>query len=761
MAAHSQSLQPPHLFFSRNSSSRSTNALTTSRQLLPPSMYTMKRKTTEEPWSSLARTTNDILELKEKNQRLRRELEDLRAAERRHDSDIDARRSLLSAAESKAQRLERQLVASAEERRDIVSDMETRFRKREEDLLEEIRQQNLQLEETREERMRSVTMLERKLEEERGSHQAMVSEWQTTLATNQQRCEQEIEETKQLSERKGKELDSNIERLEEELRRCNCELEDERQTVQQLRSYIGTSLPSATDNNNVASVLEEENATLKIQLQKSEVETDSFRSTVELLNVRLASLSEIVNIQQSELSKSTNFMMGEENKMQTLLTKWREKVFALLVQQKSREIEASQRRAKSEKELSEMLKEVRELQTECEVQKHSLADRTAQLELQRHQTQKLEDSSKTLQEENASLTCQRDTAIRSLNDIKQQCQSLFEWLTDRQSAIQCASVKLQSIEQRVVFATGRISLLRGLYNRQEAVWKSRMNAVLSNQSNQLPESTNDETSDEASDDTALTLVPVDHLRSEVVRLTSERDSLLLRLEEDAAHLEERLQSVREQYETQLQDKTFESNHFRNSLTEERIRTSNLESELEESRTSVVELQQSLASFQSDMTNRMASSEKKYEESLREAKLAHAEQLSDVVTKLQTSEAELTKTAAELFHIKRQTVRDTERTKEQFELQIEELERQLRLTQDKLRSVQSEKNILTTLKQEELSSRSSHIKESRVLSSRENIGDSREQVEVHQPEDVRVLLGQLQSLSSELRRIDVEVRDKAT
>ena len=83
----------------------------------------------------------------------------------------------------------------------------------------------------------------------------------------------------------------------------------------------------------------------------------------------------------------------------------------------------------------------------------------------------------------------------------------------------------------------------------------------------------------------------------------------------------------------------------------------------------------------------------YEESLREAKLAHAEQLSDVVTKLQTSEAELTKTAAELFHIKRQTVRDTERTKEQFELQIEELERQLRLTQDKLRSVQSEKNIL--------------------------------------------------------------------
>ena len=101
-----------------------------------------------------------------------------------------------------------------------------------------------------------------------------------------------------------------------------------------------------------------------------------------------------------------------------------------------------------------------------------------------------------------------------------------------------------AIESKEIYSVYYI----GLYNRQEAVWKSRMNAVLSNQSNQLPESTNDETSDEASDDTALTLVPVDHLRSEVVRLTSERDSLLLRLEEDAAHLEERLQSVREQCE---------------------------------------------------------------------------------------------------------------------------------------------------------------------------------------------------------------------
>lgn len=84
----------------------------------------------------------------------------------------------------------------------------------------------------------------------------------------------------------------------------------------------------------------------------------------------------------------------------------------------------------------------------------------------------------------------------------------------------------------------------GLYSRQEALWKSRMNAVLGNQPRQSHESSTEGT--ETDDVTALIAVPVDRLRSEVLRLTNERDSLVSRLEDDAAHLEERLQSVRDQ-----------------------------------------------------------------------------------------------------------------------------------------------------------------------------------------------------------------------
>jgi hypothetical protein len=64
-----------------------------------------------------------------------------------------------------------------------------------------------------------------------------------------------------------------------------------------------------------------------------------------------------------------------------------------------------------------------------------------------------------------------------------------------------------------------------------------------------------------------------------------------------------------------------------------------------------------------------------------------------MAQLQASEAELAKAVAEMQHVKCQSTRDSERAKEQFELQCEELERQLKESQEKLQNVESERNIL--------------------------------------------------------------------
>ena len=85
--------------------------------------------------------------------------------------------------------------------------------------------------------------------------------------------------------------------------------------------------------------LQKENKAVKQNITSLLQENEHLRSTVELLNVRLSSMNEILSIQETELVKfQTKFTKGDSSQGDSLLPKWREKVFALLVQLKSQEI---------------------------------------------------------------------------------------------------------------------------------------------------------------------------------------------------------------------------------------------------------------------------------------------------------------------------------------------------------------------------------------------------------------------------------------
>ena len=105
-------------------------------------------------------------------------------------------------------------------------------------------------------------------------------------------------------------------------------------TVDQLRAYIGENLPNVQIEN-LQKEIEEAREHMANLLQENE----RVRSTVELLNVRLSSMNEILLIQESELLKfQSKFVRDPGDQEDSLLTKWREKVFALLVQLKSQQI---------------------------------------------------------------------------------------------------------------------------------------------------------------------------------------------------------------------------------------------------------------------------------------------------------------------------------------------------------------------------------------------------------------------------------------
>jgi chromosome segregation ATPase len=209
-------LLPPHLFSTHKPVADTTTEHAESRELLPPSRYTTTRSPTEEPWNSLAKATSEILQLKDNNQRLRRQVEELKTVERRYKDDANARR-LLSAAEAKIQTLENQLVDRLQEQRQVVADKEARLKEREDELLDKVRQQDERLEELREERVRSVTLLEGQLEKEREDHESVVRKLEHAMATNREQSERDIQELKQSNEEKLKEMEGSVKTLEEEL----------------------------------------------------------------------------------------------------------------------------------------------------------------------------------------------------------------------------------------------------------------------------------------------------------------------------------------------------------------------------------------------------------------------------------------------------------------------------------------------------------------------------------------------------------------
>ena len=102
--------------------------------------------------------------------------------------------------------------------------------------------------------------------------------------------------------------------------------------VSQLKAYIGENLPDSQLER-----LKQENTDLRSDSKALRHENTSLKTTVDLLNIRLSSISEILTIQDAELKKSLKSPASDIQE-DNLVTLWRQKVFALLVQLKSQEI---------------------------------------------------------------------------------------------------------------------------------------------------------------------------------------------------------------------------------------------------------------------------------------------------------------------------------------------------------------------------------------------------------------------------------------
>ena len=115
------------------------------------------------------------------------------------------------------------------------------------------------------------------------------------------------------------------------MNQVTAESETAAKTIEELRKYIGNKLSDSQLQR-----LEEEIQRVKSENEQLKETCKVLESTNELLNVRLSSLSNVLHIQETEMSRNDIYLDGE--KASVLLKKWREKVYALLVQLKAQEI---------------------------------------------------------------------------------------------------------------------------------------------------------------------------------------------------------------------------------------------------------------------------------------------------------------------------------------------------------------------------------------------------------------------------------------
>ncbi|KAF6113043.1 coiled-coil alpha-helical rod protein 1 [Phyllostomus discolor] len=180
------------------------------------------------------------------------------------------------------------------------------------------------------------------------------------------------------------------EMLRKQLSKTQEDLEVQVTLVENLRRYVGEQVPPEVHSQ----MWESERQDLLETVQHLQEDRDSLHSTVELLQVRVQSLTHILSMQEEELARKVQPSDSLEpelpRKVQSLLKRWREKVFALMVQLKAQELEHGACVQHLKGQVAELQERTSAQSQEQAILQRSLEDKAAQVEVERMGTKTLQ-----------------------------------------------------------------------------------------------------------------------------------------------------------------------------------------------------------------------------------------------------------------------------------------------------------------------------------------------------------------------------------
>ncbi|XP_056397247.1 coiled-coil alpha-helical rod protein 1-like isoform X2 [Hyla sarda] len=429
--------------------------------------------------------------------------------------------------------------------------------------------------------------------------------------------------------------------LEAEVSQSQSELESQNALVLQLRTYIGELVP---DNRQVEEQ-KREKTELKNTIQLLEKERDALQTSMSLLQTRLSSLTHILSLQESDLCKKADKHLDGQ-KTQQLLKLWREKVFSLMVQLKSEDINKENDNRKIQEKIYSLENSVRESNQQLALYSHAMQDRTAELEMERVRNKCLEDKLTATQTSAASLSSRAEKAEQTVLQLKQMIDSFVQAFYTQENSFRGTLQRLVTLGQRVTFATKRVDTIQGLVAQRLALVKLR------------PE---EQPSNTVTDD--ICRPSYEDLVVEVNLLNEERDRLSAELKRSALIIEGRVTETREKLEAELEAYHHTASLLRSSLheTEERERT--LREQVVDLEKRLQEACETATQVQEQLRDQKAEYEKELQDKVRALEEKTAQQLAQMEKHLHDARREHTKAVVALRQSERQMQREKARNQE--------------------------------------------------------------------------------------------------
>uniref|UniRef100_A0A2K5WSC6 Coiled-coil alpha-helical rod protein 1 n=1 Tax=Macaca fascicularis TaxID=9541 RepID=A0A2K5WSC6_MACFA len=551
---------------------------------------------------------------------------------------------------------------------------------------------------------------QRELEEVQRLHQEQLSsltqahqEALSSLTSKAEGLEQSLSslETRRAGEAKElAEAQREAELLRKQLSKTQEDLEAQVTLVENLRKYVGEQVPPEVHSQ----TWELERQKFLENMQHLQEDRDGLHATAELLQVRVQSLTHILALQEEELTRKVQPSDSLEpeftRKCQSLLNRWREKVFALMVQLKAQELEHSDSVKQLKGQVTSLQEQVTAQSQEQAILQRSLQDKAAEVEVERMGSRGLQLELSRAQEARRRWQQQTTSAEEQLRLVVNAVSSSQIWLESTMAKVEEAAARLPSLNNRLSYAVRKVHTIRGLTARKLAL------AQLRQESCPLPP-------------------PVTDVSLELQQLREERNRLDAELQLSARLIQQEVGRAREQGEAERQQLSKVAQQLEQELQQTQESLASLGLQLEVARQGQQESTEEAASLRQELTQQQDLYRQALQEKVAEVETRLREQLSDTERRLNEARREHAKAVVSLRQIQRRAAQEKERSQELRRLQEEARKEEGQRLARRLQELERDKNLmLATLQQEGLLSR---YKQQRLLAVLPSLLDKKKSV----------------------------------